>query len=159
MKQFRASCALSLAARAACGKPPRGKKRPRRRAAPQPVDYFHVDPATAGTLTGSVTFPRRQAQTRGHLHGSRRRLPAGQRRKDRLRDAVLTGKNGGLANAFVYIQAGLEGKKFEPNTQPVVLDQHGCMFLPRVIGIRAGQTLDLKNGDSVSHNVHPHAGQ
>ena len=53
-------------------------------------------------------------------------------------EAVVLGKNGGLANAFVYIQAGLEGKKFEPDTEAVVLDQHGCMFVPRVIGIRAG---------------------
>ena len=29
------------------------------------------------------------------------------------------------------------------------------MFVPRVIALRAGQTLDLKNGDAVSHNVHP----
>jgi YVTN family beta-propeller protein len=35
------------------------------------------------------------------------------------------------------------------------MDQHGCMFVPRIIGIRPGQTLDLKNGDAVSHNVHP----
>jgi hypothetical protein len=32
-------------------------------------------------------------------------------------ETVVIGKSGGLANAFVYIQAGLEGKKFEPNTQ------------------------------------------
>jgi len=68
---------------------------------------------------------------------------------------VLTGKKGGLANAFVYIKAGLEGRKFEPNTEVVVLDQHGCMFVPRTIGMRAGQTLDLNNGDAVAHNVHP----
>ena len=37
----------------------------------------------------------------------------------------------------------------------MALDQHGCMFVPRVIGIRAGQTLDVKNSDTVSHNVHP----
>ena len=51
-------------------------------------------------------------------------------------EAVVIGKSGGLANAFVYIQAGLEGKKFEPSTEAVVMDQHGCMFVPRIIGIR-----------------------
>jgi hypothetical protein len=29
------------------------------------------------------------------------------------------------------------------------------MFLPRVIGLETGQTLDLKNSDPVSHNIHP----
>jgi hypothetical protein len=69
--------------------------------------------------------------------------------------AVLVSKDGALANAFVYVQSGLEGKRFEPPKAPVVLDQQGCMFVPRVVGIQAAQPLDLKNNDSVSHNIHP----
>jgi len=116
--------------------------------------YFHVDPATAGTVTGAITFhgarPARQAISMEADEGCQK-ANAG----TVYDEAVVTGNNGGLANAFVYIQSGLEGKKFEPNTQAVVLDQHGCMFVPRIIGMRPAQTLDLKNGDAVSHNVHP----
>jgi plastocyanin len=124
--------------------------------APKPVEYFHVDPATAGTLNGSVKFtgpkPARELISMEAEQGCQQ-ANAG---KAVYNPAVLTGKNGGLANAFVYIQSGLEDKKFEPLREPaVVLDQHGCMFVPRVIGIRAGQALDLKNGDSVAHNIHP----
>ena len=36
-----------------------------------------------------------------------------------------------------------------------MLNQHGCMFVPRVIGVQAGQLLDVKNSDDVSHNIHP----
>ena len=67
----------------------------------------------------------------------------------------MVGKSGGLANAFVYIEKGLEGKTFEPAPAPVMLDQHGCMFVPRAIGMQSGQTLDVKNSDTVSHNIHP----
>jgi hypothetical protein len=124
--------------------------------APKPVEYFHVDPATAGTLHGKVTFqgpkPARELISMEAEQGCVK-ANAG---KPVYSPAVLTGKGGGLANAFVYIQAGLEGKKFEPVREPaVVLDQRGCMFLPRVIGIRPAQALDLKNGDSVAHNIHP----
>ena len=70
-------------------------------------------------------------------------------------EPVVVGKDGGLANAFVYIQTGLEGKKFEPAKEPVLLDQRGCLFAPRTLGVRAGQPLDLRNSDKVSHNVHP----
>ena len=140
---------------AACGKPPVEEKKAAEKAAPPPVEYFHVDPATAGTVTGTITFhgskPARQAISMEADEGCQK-ANAGKTVYD---EAVVTGKNGSLANAFVYIQSGLEGKKFEPNTQAVVLDQHGCMFVPRIIGIRSGQTLDLKNGDAVSHNVHP----
>jgi plastocyanin len=120
-----------------------------------PVEYFHPDPATAGTISGKITFhgkkPPRKAISMESEAGCQK-LHGG---KPVYEETVVTGKEGGLENAFVYIQAGLEGKKFEPPSQPVVLDQHGCIFVPRVFGIEAGQTLDLKNSDAVSHNVHP----
>ena len=122
---------------------------------PKPVEYFHVDPSTAATITGAVKFtgakPARQLISMESDEGCQK-THAGKPAYD---EAVVIGKNGGLANTFVYIQAGLGGKKFEPNTEAVVMDQHGCMFVPRIIGIRPGQTLDLKNGDAVAHNVHP----
>lgn len=70
-------------------------------------------------------------------------------------ESITVDQGGGVANVFVYVQAGLEGKTFESPKEAVHLDQHGCMFAPRVIGIRAGQTLAVKNSDPVSHNIHP----
>ena len=123
--------------------------------APKAIEYFHVDPATAGSISGTIVFrgtrPARQIISMESDEGCQQ-AHAG---KPVYEEAVLTGKTGGLADAFVYIQAGLDDKKFEPAKEAVTIDQHGCMFLPRVIGIRAGQTLDLKNNDPVSHNIHP----
>src|SRR5574338_202491 len=70
-------------------------------------------------------------------------------------DAVQTDKGGGLTNAFGDVKTGLEGKSFAPAETAVVLEQGGSQFIPRVIGLRAGQTLAVKNSDPVSHNVHP----
>ena len=121
----------------------------------KPVEYFHVDPATAGSLRGRITFkgakPARQVISMEAEVGCQQ-AHAGHPVYD---ESVLVGKNGGLANAFVYIQSGLEGKNFEPATASIGLDQHGCMFVPRVIGIRAAQPLDVTNSDAVSHNIHP----
>ena len=139
---------------ASCGNKPAVEEK-KAAEAPKAAEYFHVDAATAGGVTGAITFrgakPARQAISMEADEGCQK-AHAGKPVYD---EAVLIGKNGGLANAFVYIQTGLEGKKFEPNTEAVVLDQHGCMFVPRIVGLRPGQTLDLKNGDAVSHNVHP----
>jgi plastocyanin len=156
MKRLSLLVPVLLAIGCGSGGPDREEKKRVAVETPKPVEYFHVDPATAGTLTGTVTFhgpkPPREVISMDAEQGCVQ-ANAG---KPVVSPAVLTGKNAGLANAFVYIQAGLEGKKFEPVKEPaVVLDQRGCMFLPRVIGIRAGQTLDLKNGDSVAHNIHP----
>ena len=122
---------------------------------PAPVEYFHPDPATAGTITGDILFkgakPAGQVISMDADEGCQK-LHAGKSVKD---ETIVTGKSGGLANAFVYIQAGLEGKQFEPSKDPVTMDQHGCLFTPRVIGVQAGQPLDLKNSDPVAHNIHP----
>ena len=63
--------------------------------------------------------------------------------------------SGGLADTFIYIKEGLAGKKFPPSTEPVVLDQKGCEYVPYVFGLQAGQKLVVKNSDKVPHNVHP----
>jgi polysaccharide lyase family 4-like protein len=123
--------------------------------APKAVEYFHVDPATAGSVSGTIVFkgtrsPRQPISM--EADEGCQRLHAGKPAYD---EPVVTGKTGGLANAFVYIQAGLEGKKFEPAKDPVLIDQKGCAFLPRVIGVRAAQALALRNSDPVSHNIHP----
>jgi plastocyanin len=38
---------------------------------------------------------------------------------------------------------------------PAVIDQNGCWFQPRVLGIQTGQTLQVTNSDPVTHNIHP----
>jgi hypothetical protein len=35
------------------------------------------------------------------------------------------------------------------------MDQHGCWFRPRVIGVQTGQILRVTNTDPVTHNIHP----
>jgi plastocyanin len=144
-----------LAVRCGPTKPPEKPAPGSTAGAAKPVEYFHVDPATAGSLGGKIAFrgvkPAKSVISMDSEAGCEQ-AHAGH---PVYEESVVVSKAGGLANAFVYIQAGLEGKSFEPVKEAVVLDQHGCLFVPRVIGIRAGQTLDLKNSDSVSHNVHP----
>ena len=36
----------------------------------------------------------------------------------------------------------------------MVLDQRGCIYTPRVLGARVGQTLQIRNSDEVLHNLH-----
>jgi hypothetical protein len=69
-----------------------------------------------------------------------------------IQEAVLTSADGGLKNAFVKLQGTF------PQTpvprQPVVLDERGCIYAPRVLGMRVGQTLQIRNDDPLLHNVH-----
>ncbi len=67
-------------------------------------------------------------------------------------DIVLRHITGGLANAFVDLQGAFPSTPVP--TTPVTIAQKGCVFLPRVVGIRIGQTLSVTNNDPVAHNVH-----
>lgn len=74
-------------------------------------------------------------------------------------DEVIVAADGAVANAFVYIKSGLEpGHAFEVPTSAVVLDQRGCRFVPRVLGVRTHQTLEVLNSDPTEHGVHGQPG-
>ncbi len=70
-------------------------------------------------------------------------------------ESTVVNPNGTLANVFVYVKTGLEGKQFEVPATPVTIDQNGCWFRPRVLGIQTGQALKVTNSDPVTHNIHP----
>jgi hypothetical protein len=66
----------------------------------------------------------------------------------------VVGKDNGLANVFVYISKGLEGKKFPVPTEAVEINQVGCNYDPYVLGVMVGQTLKIKDSDPIMHNIH-----
>jgi plastocyanin len=73
-----------------------------------------------------------------------------------LSERWVFGKNGEqdtVANVLVHVSKGLEGRTFEPPKTPVVLDQVGCIYTPHVVGVMAGQTLEVRNSDGTLHNV------
>lgn len=121
----------------------------------KPVAYFHVDPATAGVVTGKISFSGK-APARKKIDMDEDPQCAKEHKGGYMWDeSVEVGPKHGLGNVFVYIKKGLEGKKFETPSDPVVVDQHGCWFLPRIIGMQAGQSLEVTNSDPVTHNIHP----
>jgi plastocyanin len=116
--------------------------------------FFHVDPATAGILKGSIRFTGKKPLPHAIDMSSDPACVEAHRGKAADRSVVVN-PNGTLANVFVYIKSGLEGKQFEVPATPVIFDQRGCWFGPRVLGIQTGQVLRITNSDPVTHNVHP----
>jgi plastocyanin len=70
-----------------------------------------------------------------------------------LDDVVV--KDGKLQNVFVFVKSGLPQASFETPTDAVTLDQKGCKYVPRVLGIQAGQPFKIVNSDPTNHNIHP----
>ena len=145
--KFLLLCA-ALAALCACS-----KSKPTEPAPTAPA-WFKVDPNTAGIVSGRALFAGKKPQPKkvdmdedpqcAKLHQS----PVSD-------NVIVASSDGTLANVFVYIKQGLEDKKFEPPADPVVIDQKGCWFGPRVLGIQVGQVLKVTNSDPLTHNIHP----
>lgn len=71
-----------------------------------------------------------------------------------LDENVLVNNSGQLQNVFVYIKRGLPRQaEYAVPAQPAVIDQKGCMYRPRVQGVRVGQLLKIVNSDELTHNV------
>jgi hypothetical protein len=69
-----------------------------------------------------------------------------------LAEDTLVDANGGLANVFVWVENPPPGTHAAP-AEPVRLEQHGCLYTPRVQGILIDQKLEIVNGDDTLHNV------
>lgn len=108
-----------------------------------------IDPATAATVSGTVK-----------LEGAAPK-PA---KIDMSQDPNCQGSNtaenivasdGHLANVFVYVKEGLGTHSFDIPKDAVTLNQSGCKYHPHVLGVMAGQTIKIVNGDPTTHNIHP----
>jgi plastocyanin len=108
-----------------------------------------IDPSTVGTVSGSVTMTG-MAPKPSKIDMSQDPACKGTNESEN----VVVDK-GELANVFVYIKDGLGSRTFDVPKDPVVLDQSGCKYHPHVLGVMAGQTVQIKNDDQTTHNIHP----
>src|SRR5215467_9278707 len=70
--------------------------------------------------------------------------------KRMIQEYVVASIDGSLANVFVRLQGTFP--KTPVPTPPVVIDQRQCIYGPRVVGARVGQTVQIKNSDNLLHN-------
>jgi hypothetical protein len=71
-----------------------------------------------------------------------------------LSQTVQVGTDGALIDSLVFVKDGVSGTYAAPKT-PVILDQRGCVYIPHVIGMMAGQPLEILNSDPTLHSIHP----
>jgi plastocyanin len=108
-----------------------------------------IDPATAATVNGTVKFDGTAPKPT---------------KLDMSQDPACKGTNttetivadgGKLANVFVYVKDGLGSRTFQAPTTAVTIDQQGCRYHPHVLGVMTGQTVQVRNDDPTTHNIHP----
>ena len=111
-----------------------------------------LDPATTGTITGTVLYSGAPPPEGVLRFAGDPTCAAVHPGKVTAGDALV--RDGRVEAAFVYIQKGLEGRVFELPKQPVIIDQQGCLYVPHVVGAETGQEIQFLNSDATLHNVH-----
>ncbi|GAB61126.1 conserved hypothetical protein [Candidatus Jettenia caeni] len=112
--------------------------------------YQEVEVTDGGVIVGTVKFdgdiPAAKAlkvdkdeQTCGHDNKQSEEL-------------VINGESKGIKNVVVSLVDIAAGKKAEVTT--AVLDQKECLFIPHVLAVSVGSSVDLLNSDNVMHNLH-----
>lgn len=69
-------------------------------------------------------------------------------------DDLQLSANKEIRNAVVWIETPPPGAPLPSRTEKVELDQKGCAFVPRVVIVQAGGTVDFLNSDRLLHNIH-----
>ena len=69
-------------------------------------------------------------------------------------EALVLGADNALGNVFVSVKSGHGGASYMAPSEPVVVDQVGCKYIPHVFALMKGQEIIFKNSDGVLHNVH-----
>jgi plastocyanin len=105
--------------------------------------------AAAGTLKGTV-------RSSGPLPASKKfpvtidQYLCG---KEKISEELLVSPNQGIKNAVVALQGVRPGSKAPKMPSSVKMDQQACTFVPRVVVVPVGGTVEFLNSDRLLHNV------
>jgi plastocyanin len=142
--------ALALSV-SACGNKEAAKEET---AAPAAVASAPVDPATAGSIMGTVKLEG-PAPKATRIRMDAEPTCAKTHTTPVMSEEYMVGDKGALGNVVVYVKDGLGNRTFLTPTQPAELDQMGCMYVPHVLAVQVNQPVNIVNSDPTTHNVHP----
>jgi len=74
--------------------------------------------------------------------------------KGRESEELVVGANRGIRWAVVSLQTPPAGTRAEPPAKPVQMDQQQCVYIPRVVVVPVGGTVEFLNSDRLLHNLH-----
>jgi plastocyanin len=106
--------------------------------------------ALAGDLTGSVLYTGKLPE-RPKVPVTIDQYICGQ---EKDAEDLVIGPKRGVQNAVVWLENPPAGAKWPAQPDKVEMDQKGCVFVPRVLVVPVGGTVDFLNSDRLLHNLH-----
>lgn len=136
-----------------CGKKETPETAPSAPAA-APAAATPIDLSTAGSVSGTVKLEGTPPASK-KINMAAEPACAAEHSTPATDQEVVTGPGGALGNVIVYVKEGLGNRTFDVPKTPATLDQKGCMYIPHVVALQAGQPLEVRNDDKATHNIHP----
>ena len=113
------------------------------------LSAFATAAVSAGTIKGNVRYIGAPVE--------KKKLPVTVDQyvcgKEKDAGDLLLSPNNGIYNAVVSLQNPPNGAKWEANLLAVKMDQKVCAFIPRVVVIPVGGSVEFLNSDRLLHNV------
>ena len=106
-------------------------------------------PAHAGVIRGVVSFS-------GAVEAKKLPVTIDQYicGKDKPSEKLVVGPQRGVKNAVVWLRTPPPGATWPSAPVKVEMDQKECVFVPRVVLVPAGGTVEFLNSDRLLHNLH-----
>jgi hypothetical protein len=111
-----------------------------------------LDPTTTGTISGAVTFSGTPPAPPNIDMAAA--PPCLKLNPTHTAPTVVTGAGGGIQNVVVYLKSGLGNYHYDTPQAAAIIDQKGCMYVPRVVALMTNQPFEVQNDDPVLHNIH-----
>ncbi|MFO0890955.1 MAG: carboxypeptidase regulatory-like domain-containing protein [Isosphaeraceae bacterium] len=109
-------------------------------------------PKDAGVIIGRVLYAGTPPKPKPINFGPEKLCADLSKDKQPLYETLVVDDSGAVKWALVSIRGNVPGKYPVPD-KPVVVDQVGCIFIPHVAALMAGQEVEYRNSDPVSHNI------
>ena len=105
--------------------------------------------AQAGTIEGTVRY------TGPDLERKKLKVTSNQYVCGTEKDSqdLEVSANRGIRNAVVSLQSPPSDSKWNAYAPPPQIDQHECVFIPRIAVVPVGGTLEFLNSDRLLHNI------
>jgi plastocyanin len=73
---------------------------------------------------------------------------------EKMAEDLVVNAKGGVKNVVVWLKTPPPGAGWPSAPVKVEMDQKGCVFVPRVVLVPAGGTVEFLNSDRLLHNLH-----
>lgn len=111
-------------------------------------------PATGtSSVTGTITFEGKMPKL-GAINMDADPVCKSKHSGPVVSETLVLGEGNTMGNIMVSIKSGLPSAKYDTPSDPAVLDQKGCIYIPHVLGVMAGQEVKILNSDGTLHNIH-----